>query len=69
MSWVEFSSDGIGSRERTYHVAKYPIRKQWSLNVSTPHVIEIAAYFRNEEHARLFAETFGLVITDHRDAT
>jgi hypothetical protein len=67
MSWFEFSSDGIGTKDQTYSVGKFPIRKQWSLNVSTPNVLDIAAYFRSEEHARQFADTFGLTITDHRE--
>ena len=54
--------DGI----RYYSVGKYPIRKQWSLNVTTPGYTDIAAYFRTEEAARQFADTFGLTITDYR---
>ena len=65
MAWVEFSSDGIGDRTRTYFVEKFPIRKQWALGVSTSHAHDFAAYFRNEQHARDFAATFGLTITDH----
>jgi hypothetical protein len=68
MSWMDASSDGIGSQDRTYSVGKYPVRKQWSLNVSTPGLLDIAAYFRSEEHARTFADTFGLTITDYREA-
>jgi hypothetical protein len=67
VSWLEFSSDSIGVKDRTYGVAKYPIRKQWALSLSTPGCLEIAAYFRSEAHAREFADVFGLTITDYRD--
>lgn len=65
MSFVQASSDGIGQREATYHVCKYRIRKQWCLTVHTPDVTDVAAYFRDENHARLFATVFGLTIKDH----
>jgi len=65
MSWVTASSDSIGVKGRTYGVAKYPIRKQWALVCHTDHVIEIAAYFRTEQHARDFAAALGLNLTDH----
>lgn len=67
MNWFEATSEQIGNAERMYSVTKYPIRRQWSLSVTTPDVTDIAAYFRSEEQARLFAETFGLTITDHRE--
>ena len=67
MSWLDASSDGISMDGiRYYSVGKYPIRKQWSLNVTTPSCLGIAAYFRTEAAAREFADTFGLTITDHR---
>lgn len=68
MRIVDFSSSGVGSRDRTYSVAKFTnIRKQWVLCVHTPSVTDFAAYFRTEQHARDFATTFGLTITDHRN--
>lgn len=65
--YLDASSDAIGTRAVTYSVGKYPIRKQWSLNVHTPNVTDIAAYFRSEEAARQFAATFGLTIRVHRE--
>jgi hypothetical protein len=66
----DVSSNGIATMasQDTYYVLKYPdhIRKQWTLSVSDPRCLEIAAYFRSEEHARRFARTFGLTLTDHR---
>ena len=67
MSYLDASSDSIGTGTTTYSVGKYPIRKQWSLNVHTPGVTDIAAYFRTEEAARQFADTFGLNLKDHRE--
>ena len=68
MSYFDASSDSIGTGTTTYSVGKYPIRKQWSLNVHTPCVTDIAAYFRSEAMARQFADTFGLTVTDYRTA-
>lgn len=34
--------------------------------VHTPCVMDVAGYFRSEQHARDFATTFGLTVTDHR---
>lgn len=65
--YVDFSSNGVGSLDYTYSVAKFTkVRKQWALCVHTPGVMDVAAYFRTEEHARDFVKTFGLTITDHR---
>ena len=65
--YVDFSSDSVGSRDRTYSVTKFTrLRKQWALCVHTPCVIDVAGYFRSEQHARDFATTFGLTVTDHR---
>lgn len=68
MSWIEVSSDSISltSDDITYGIAKYPIRKQFALVRYSPNVIEIAAYFRTEQHALDFAESMGLDVTDHR---
>ena len=67
MSYLDASSDSIGTGTTTYSVGKYPIRKQWSLNVHTPSVTDIAAYFRTEAAARQFADTFGLTVTTERE--
>lgn len=69
--YVTHSSDGIGSARTSYHITKFRdrIRKQWALTVHTPGVMDIAAYFRSEKHARQFAEAFGLTIKDARSLT
>lgn len=64
----QHTSDGIGTTERSYHLRKARVRRRWTLNRHTPNVIHVAAYFRSEEEARLFADTFGLTITDHTEA-
>lgn len=66
--FVTHSSDGVGSGVTTYHITKFRdrVRKQWALTVSTPNVMDIAAYFRSEDHARQFAKTFRLTITEAR---
>lgn len=66
--FVTHSSDGIGSADASYHITKFRdrVRKQWALTVHTPNVLDIAAYFRSEQHARQFAEAFGLTITEAR---
>lgn len=65
--FITHSSDGIGSPDVSYHITKFRdrVRKQWALTVST-NVLDIAAYFRSEEHARQFAKTFGLTIKEAR---
>lgn len=70
MSWVEVTSDSISFRsERTYGIAKYPIRKQFALVAYTATTIEPVAYFRCEAMALEFAEAFDLNVTDHREVT
>lgn len=66
--FITHSSDGIGSRDASYHITKFRdrVRKQWALSVSSGCILDVAAYFRTEEHARQFAKTFGLKITEAR---
>jgi len=67
MSWVEVYSDSLPARRGfgSYGIAKYPIRKQFTL-VHYGLAITPVAYFRNEKDAMTFAAAFGLVVSDHR---
>lgn len=71
VSYIVASSDSLGVEGRTYGVTKFSdhIRKQWALTVSTPHCLDVAAYFRSEEHARQFAATFALNLKDFPQET
>lgn len=64
--FIVASSDSVGVANCTYSVTKFrdSVRKQWALSVHTPCVMDVAAYFRSEAHARQFAETWGLTITE-----
>lgn len=63
--YILYSSDGLGRGDVYYSVTKFrdSIRKQWALTIHTPGVMDIAAYFRSEQHARQFAKTFSLTFT------
>lgn len=68
MSFYEFSSAEIGNAAGdTYSVAKMAVRKQWALMRRTSTSADVAAYFRSEEQARAFCDTFGLELTDWSD--
>ena len=66
--FVVASSDGVGVDGCSYSITKFrdSVRKQWALTVHTPNVMDVAAYFRTEGHARQFAEAWGLTVTEAR---
>ena len=65
--FVEASSTSVGMSEDGpfYSVSKWRIRRHWLLAVHGPGVTSIAAFFRTEDEARRFADTFGLTIREN----
>ena len=65
--FVEASSTSVGMSEDGpfYSVSKWRIRRHWLLVAHTPSVSNIAAFFRTEDEARRFADTFDLTIREN----